>query len=115
MAISVFGNKNFSLTNETKHEKKTFKSLEELKVYLQESGFNEKEIRDLEQKWMNGDNNINFNKTSSKIDLTFNRDTFTSKLVCTRCHKPLQQEDNNCRYCGTPIKIPFWKKILGLR
>lgn len=111
------GDKKLVIIKKTKQEEsKTFTSFTELKQHLKTVGFDEKEIQEFEQKWNRGGKEIVFNKTSPKIDLDIgiNNKTPPSQSNCSRCKKPLQSGDRQCRYCGAPVKIPLWKRMLGL-
>lgn len=109
------GDKKLVIIKKTKQEEsKTFTALTELKQYLKTVGFDEKEIQEFEQKWNRGGKEIVFNKTSSKIDFGINNGIYSSRSICPRCKKQFQLGDKQCRYCGSPVRIPLWKRVMGL-
>jgi hypothetical protein len=103
------------ITKETKQEEqKSFSSFDEAKQYLKTLGFSDTELKEVEQKQKTGEKEIVFNKTSKKVDLGVNNLTFSTQSTCSRCKKPIQSNEKYCRFCGAPVKIPLWKRILGL-
>lgn len=115
MNISQSNDKKLLITKETKQEEnKTFSSFEETKQYLKTLGFSDAELKEVEQRQKTGEKEIIFNKTSRNVDLGLNNLTFSTQASCLRCKKPIQSDEKFCRFCGAPVKIPLWKKILGL-
>lgn len=96
------------IKNSISKESKTFSSLEEAKEYLKEKGLSDEEIKKIDEDLKSG------KKKSTSVEVNTSK-TFSGVVrKCSSCKKTISSQTKNCPYCGTEIKIPFWKKILGI-